>query len=165
MQAYRRIWGKSQLRPGKPLLLLKKTWHQVLFNIYCSCWRHYILYKQRKKCYWTLLDLLCLLFKQYPLLHEASCLCNCSFRTSVHSQVSIVYPDKQYLGVSGRVPRWCGDKGIMLWQLCLYYRLAHIAEGCCSAVPFFTHLRWSKGIVPVSWMKRMVLGICCGNKL
>ncbi len=32
---------------------------------------------------------------------------------SGHRQMSIVYPDKQYLGVSGRVPRWGCDKSIM----------------------------------------------------
>lgn len=49
--------------------------------------------------------------------------------------MSIVHPDKEYLGVSGHVPRWRADKSIKPRQLC--YHLAHIAEGCCFTVPPF----------------------------
>lgn len=80
-------------------------------------------------------------------------------------QMSIVYPDKQYLGVSGRVPRCRGDKSIMLRQLRLYYRPAHTEEGCCSARPSFTGFRWSNGIMSISRMNRMAFGISRGNKL
>lgn len=74
--------------------------------------------------------------------------CYCLFRTSVHRQMSIVYPDKQYLGVSGRVPRWCGDKSIIRWQLCLCSRLAHAAQARCSAVSLSLTFGGLKALCP-----------------
>lgn len=54
-----------------------------------------------------------LLLKQCTHSQEVFRLSHCLFRTSAHRQMSIVDPDKQYLGVSGRVPRCCADKSIM----------------------------------------------------
>lgn len=48
--------------------------------------------------------------------YVAISLCHCLFRTSAHRQMSVVYPDKQYLVPSGFIPRWCVDKSIMRWQ-------------------------------------------------
>ena len=48
---------------------------------------------------------------------------------------------------------------------CVFCRLVHAAEGRCATVSLSFAFRWSEGIVLVSRMKRMVLGISCGYKL
>lgn len=98
---------------------------------------------------------------------KASCLCYCLSGTSVHRQMSIVHPDKEYLECQAS----CRDGAVIK---------ALRSDSCACAIawhtlqrdaallfpPYFpARFRCSKGIVPVSWMKRMVLGISCGNKL
>ena len=158
----------TAVRPGKRLTVVKRTCHHVLSKTDCSlektawgCTFHqsffikmiffffFFVYPGEKKVSAAkLLNLLFLLFKQHTHFHETLCSCYCLFRTSVHRQMSIVYPDKQYLGVSGRVPRWCCDKSIMCWQLCLCYRLVHVLEGCRSALPLSLALGGLKALCP-----------------
>lgn len=95
---------------------------RIPFSLPGSCYCNHILFKNKQmdkpkisslSSYALAAPPLYLLLKQCTHSQEVFRLSHCLFRTSAHRQMSIVDPDKQYLGVSGRVPRCCADKSIM----------------------------------------------------
>lgn len=118
---------------------------RIPFSLSGSCYCNHILFKNKQmdkpkisslSSYALAAPPLYLLLKQCTHSQEVFRLSHCLFRTSAHRQMSIVDPDKQYLGVSGRVPRCCADKSIMHRQL-RFHAIVRRAKELLFHSPFF----------------------------